>query len=634
MMLTELFSTLGDLLRACESFHMSNSSVSILLARLQDDALFKKIKDADLARLLGTIEEVQFAADAPIYQRGEPAHCLYLFNSGQAVITAESGKQVPMANLRCGEESAGGLSQFECTATAQSPMRGWRIPKSSLSTLVSAYPDIRANALLALSRYHGDAPVDIPVKRGSGISLFTRFELMGWFCALLLPIAIFLLGDRFNLSHQASIFSAILGCMVMLWVFSLVDEFVPPLIAVVACLFIGMVPSSVALSGFASPTLMTLLGVFALSATISASGLSYRAIMWLLLKLPDRAVWQQSALLSSGYVLSAITPSGNSRFALLLPLYRDMADGLRLPKAGLMTTGLMAATFSGAMLFSPMMSTSKGPNLTALSMLPVQIQEQFLGLFWLVAAAVAALLQTVLHLLAMHFIFNGSNPAPLPKDRITTQLGLLGPLTYPEKVAIMGFGFFMIGASTASWHHIQPSTIAGCVLLGLLLSGVFGKEEFRQKLDWPMIFFLLGIDSITRIMRELGLDLQLAEALSGIFGFVDGRIELFILAALVTTVVLRLALPTVAGMLVSLIILLPVAEANTIHPWICVFLTTVFSDIWFAGYQTGVYSQIKNAGLEADINKKLFMKYNHCMNFARVAIVFMSIPYWQWLGLL
>ena len=234
-MLTELFCTLNVLLRACDSFYMSKSSISLLLARLQSDSLFKKITDSDLARLLGTIEEVQFGADELIYHRGEPAHSLYLFSSGQAVITDESSKTASMANLRCGEESAGGLSHYQCTATAQSPMQGWRIPKSSLSTLVTTYPDLRANALLALSRYHGDTPINIVSKRGFGsIAPFTAFELLGWFCALLLPIAIFLLGERFNLSNQASIFSAILGCMVMLWVFSLVDEFVPPLIAVVA----------------------------------------------------------------------------------------------------------------------------------------------------------------------------------------------------------------------------------------------------------------------------------------------------------------------------------------------------------------------------------------------------------------
>ena len=37
----------------------------------------------------------------------------------------------------------------------------------------------------------------------------------------------------------------------------------------------------------------------------------------------------------------------------------------------------MASTFSGAMLFSAMLPTSKSANLTALAMLPAQLQAQF-----------------------------------------------------------------------------------------------------------------------------------------------------------------------------------------------------------------------------------------------------------------
>jgi di/tricarboxylate transporter len=614
---------------------MTTPSLHPFITRVRADTLLQHLSDAELARLLGTAEQVTFAPGEVIYQRGHATQGLYLFTQGEALLTSVAPEPIAMKHLRCGEEALAGLKHYLCQAVATSTLHGWHLPRAGLGELTQAHPEIRNNALLALSRYHGDKPVSSDAKRTPVVlNTLSRTELIGWICAIVLPLFIFMLGESLHLSDQASIFTAILTVAVVMWVFSLVDEFIPPLLAVVATLFIGLAPNSVALAGFASPTLMTLLGVFALSATISASGLSYRVIMWLLLKLPDRARWQQSALLLSGYVLSAITPSGNSRFALLLPLYRDMADGLRLPKRGVMGTGLMAAAFSGSMLFSPMMATSKAPNITALGMLPEQVQDQFQGLFWLAAAAVAALAQTLFHFVAMHLIFKGHNPLPLPKERISVQLQLLGPWSYAEKVALMGFVFFLVGASTVSLHHIPPALIAGCVLLGLLLSGVFGKENFRQKLDWPMIFFLLGMDSITRIMRYLGLDVQLAQALSSSYSFVDNSIVLFILAALLTTVVLRLALPTVAGMLVSAIVLIPVAQANGIHPWICIFLVAVFSDIWFAPYQIGVYSQIKSAGLDNDIDNQRFMYYNQWMNVARVAIVFVSVPYWYWLGLL
>jgi len=282
---------------------------------------------------------------------------------------------------------------------------------------------------------------------------------------------------------------------------------------------------------------------------------------------------------------------------------------------------------------SPMMSTSKSANIAAVNLLPAQIQEEFIGLFWLVAAALAAIGVTLIHSLVSGRMFAASESQPLPKPRIAQQLTLLGPLSTSEWLAIAGFLFFLVGAATYSWHHVPPSWLAGCVLVGLLLSGQFSKQDFRRQIDWPMLFFLLGVDSITRVMEYHGLQASLASAISGYFGFIDGRIELFILAALVTTLVIRLALPVTAGMLVSVVVLLPVADAHGIHPWICVFLTAMFSDIWFLPYQSSVYLQVLSQGFGESFDQPRFFRYNLWMNLARVVVAYASKPWWKWLGL-
>jgi hypothetical protein len=85
----------------------------------------------------------------------------------------------------------------------------------------------------------------------------------------------------------------------------------------------------------------------------------------------------------------------------------------------------MAAMFSGAMLFSPMMLTSKSCNLTVFAMLPTQVQEQFQGVFWLIAAAVALAVVTLTHVVAMRLSFAREPQTPLPKDRPREQQTLL-----------------------------------------------------------------------------------------------------------------------------------------------------------------------------------------------------------------
>jgi DASS family divalent anion:Na+ symporter len=460
-------------------------------------------------------------------------------------------------------------------------------------------------------------------------------EIIGWAMVLVMPPLVYVAMQAARFSVQSAIFAALLGATVLFWVFGLVDEFVPALVAVVAALIIGLAPPEVALAGFASPSLLLLLGVFALSAVISSSGLSYRLMTRLLLRLPDRPVWHQVSLLGSGYLLSPLMPSANARLSLLIPVYQDMAGGLRLPPKGPAITALLAATFGGALLFSPMMATSKSSNIAALNLLPAQVQAEFSGLFWLVAAAVAAIGVTVIHLLVLPRLFPAGPESALPKDQMRRTLAEMGPLKPQEWIAAGGFLFFLLGSATVGWHHVRPAYLAGCVLLALLLTGTLLRKDFQRQVDWPMIFFLLGIDSLMRIMGHLGLADALARAVDRRFDFVGGSVAVFIAVALAVTLAVRLVLPVTAGMLTAAIVLLPVAAAQGIHPWICVFCAAIFSDISFFRHQgTNGITQIRAAGLFEQADERGFLRYNLLMNAARVAVVFASIPWWERLGLL
>lgn len=605
------------------------------LESLQSSDLFGEYTPARLVRLLGAMEPASYAAGDVVLRAGEKADGIYLWERGRVRLETPTGKQVAAGAKACGEELAAGLQQCALTAIACEPVSGWLVPRAALQVFLQENPQCgqRAVALLA-SRLAGESlPITASPKASKKIPSASWVEVVGWTLTIVLPPLIYFLLIRAGGTVQAAVTAAICTAMILLWVFSLLDEFIPPLMAMVATLFIGLAPPAVALAGFSSPGLITLLGVFALAAIITASGLSYRVMLWLLLRLPDRPVFHQFVLLLGGYLLSPITPSGNNRLSLLLPLYRDMLEGLKLGRVSSAATALMAATFSGAMLMSPMMSTSKSANIAAVNLLPAQIQEEFIGPFWLVAAAVAAIGVTLLHAFVASRLFSASEAQPLPKHRIAEQLRVLGPLTSNEWLAVSGFLFFLVGAATYSWHQVPPSWLAGCVLVGLLLSGQFSKQDFRRQIDWPMLFFLLGVDSVTRVMDYHGLQTSLASTIEGYFGFIDGRIELFILAALATTLFIRLALPVTAGMLVAVVVLLPVASAHGIHPWICVFLTATFSDIWFLPYQSSVYLQVLSQDCGGTFDQPRFFRYNLWMNLTRVIVAYASIPWWNWLGL-
>lgn len=472
-------------------------------------------------------------------------------------------------------------------------------------------------------------PSGVPADKTSAVTI------AGWAALLLLPPAVYLLALASRLSTQSSIFAALLSATVLMWMFSLVDEFVPPLVAIVAALIIGLTPPTVALAGFSSPSMLLLLGVFALSAVISFSGLSYRLILRLLLRLPDRPFWHQAALLISGYLLSPLMPSANARLSLLKPVYKDMVAGLQLPRRGPAITALLASMFGGAVLFGPMMVTSKSSNIAAITFLPSQLQAEFGGFFWLVAAAVAAATITAAHLIVVRARFPTNSQATMSRGDVRQRLADMGPASPSEWVAAGSFVFFLLGIATVPWHHVKPPYLAGCVLLALLVTGTLGKRDFQRRVDWPMIFFLLGIDSLMRVMDHLGLAQALARVMRRWFDFIDGEVGLLLLATLLVTATLRLVLPVSAGMLTSIAILLPIATAQGINPWVVVFGAAVFSDMSFLPHQgTNGILQMRSGGLLDDVDQRGFQQYNLLMNAARVAAVYASIPWWTFLGLL
>lgn len=444
-----------------------------------------------------------------------------------------------------------------------------------------------------------------------------------------------LVGVGFAMAGYAAaiaLFAAILTITVVLWAFSLLDEFVPPLIAVLISLFIGLAPPSEALGSFASPTLFTLLGVFALAAAINFSGLGERFGLLLLLWLPNRPFLQQLGFLATGLALSPFVSSSNSRTALMLPLFESTARLLQLPPRGRAITALVAASFGGASLFSPMLATSKSASLIGLSLLPRQVQDTFLGLFWLQAAMVVVVVLLITQALLLRQLQGGVAATPLDRAALAAQLGQLGAISQEQWLVIAALAIFGLGLLTQSWHHIDVAWISGLTLVFLLVSGVLSKKRFREGLDWPVIFFLIGNGCLVNVMDYVGFSQVLGGLINRWLGFTSASIWLFIAACLVVTVAVRLVLPLNAGMLVAFVVLLPLAMAQGINPWVCLFLCNVFSDIWFLPYQNSAYIQLVSSCGE-QFDQPRFLTSKQWLNLAALLGITLSVPWWSRLGL-
>ena len=607
------------------------------LAALLLDPIFQAVPKASLARILPDLTSVNFEVGHTLYTAGATAETLFLVLDGEVALHSPQGKIHPLIGPRCGEESASDTANYVNTAIATTAVRALGIPRRALQALVKAHPALKTDLLLSLASHMAGemlarpAPPPKPIIR----SAVSPIKTLGWLLTLCLPLLVLEFGDGHGLSHNAVLFLAIFSATVCMWIFSLVDDYIPGLFSVLAVLITGLVPAPIVLSGFASDGFLMAMSTLALGTVVVTSGLSYRLMLNLLLRLPNHQFWHFVGLFGTGTLLTPILPTANGRIALVAPFLDDMIDSLRFEYAKAAANRLSVACFGGISIFSAMVMTSKSVNFAVYGLLSPQGQDHFQWITWLIASLVAAFVVLVLYGLGAAIWFRNTEIPQLPKTRVAQQISLLGALKPREWAAISGILFMVVGIVTSSIHKVQPPWLGFTMLFGLLLFGMLHKKEFKEKVDWTFLLYLSGVTGIVGAFNYLGIDKALGDAMPGLGSYMRSNFELFILLLFALINLVRLAVPINATIVILAAIFMPLADINGINAWVLGFIILLFAETWFLPYQCSYYLQLQELNKARGLyNEKSFLLFNALMNFTRLAAVYASLPYWKMLGLL
>jgi len=617
---------------------MSGAYTDVFVSPLLTDALFGRCRHAELARLLPHLTERRFETGNKVFNQGDAADSAYLLLEGTVELIFSGGSSAIVEGSLFGEESAAGLQSYIADAVAGTALRVLVIPREKLAVLVAAHAELRGDIqklLLARSRSEAYMPAPAEAVADKVADSGSWPEVIGWACAIALPALVLLLGGDWGLQRNAVMFLAVFAATVVMWVFSLVDEYVPGLFAVFAILVLGLAPPAQVLAGFSSDGFFLAMSILGLGTVIVASGLSYRFLLWLLLKLPNHPFWQSLGLLATGFMLTPLVPSINGRVALVTPLMLDMQEILGFRSGGHASTRLAVTAFTGASLLSAVFLTSKSVNFVVFGLLPAQVQDQFQWLYWCFAALVAAAVMLGIHLFASSLFFRSDEVPKISQRQVAAQLQLLGRMKGREWAALFGILAFMIGVATTSLHRIQPPWLALMILYALLLFGFLRKNEFKEKIDWPFLIYLAGLIGITGGFNAVGLDKWLASHLIGLGGFMRGNLELFLLALFAVLFVVRLAVPISATIVIAATVFMPLAEVHGVNSWVIGVAILILGEMWFFPYQCSYYVQFREiAGRNGTYDERAFLRYNVLMNAAKLLALYASLPWWKWMGLL
>jgi len=620
------------------------------VTRLLADPLLAQAAYADLARLVSYLEERQLLPGEALYQAGDTADNLYLLMDGDLLLTppGESPRQV--THRRAGEEAATECATYLASVTSPGGARLLVVPRAPLNNLLVARPLLRDSLWQSLTRTlaGGELAGEVDGRVASDASQSPKAspapapvavsdlkKVIGWLCTLVAPAVVLIMAPHWQLAPHAGHFLAIFAATVTMWIFNLVDEYIPGVFAMVATLAMGLVPIPVMLSGLASDGFLLAMSVLGLATVIVASGLSCRLILLILLKLPNTPFWHNTSLLLVGFLLTPMVPSINGRVALLVPFYRDMLEILRLKPKSLAANGLAITTFTAAGLLSAVFLSSKSVNFVVFGLLSDQAQDQFQWLEWLIAAAGTGFALVATFGLLAAWMFRGLPQVELSKPKVAAQLSLLGRLKTREWAAVFGVVIFMLGVASSSLHAIKPAWLGLAVLYALLLFGSLSKKEFREKVDWPFLLYLAGIVGLTAALNHLGLTQQLAAQLPELGAIMQHNFPLFIALLAGLIFLIRLAVPISATIVVLVTVLMPIADSHGVNPWIVGFIVLVLGEMWFFPYQCSYYLQFQKLTGHARLYEESgFLRFNWIMNGLKLLAIYVSIPWWKALGLL
>ena len=615
---------------------MPNSARAAL--HLTNDPIISKSLNESLARMVRKVHEKCFKAGETIYHAHGDANALFLIEKGTVELHTPEGKHITIDGTRFGEEAATDVPCYLSDAVAVTDVVVFRVPRTSLIGLNQFNPGHKAEFYFSLLANFGGEQV----RRASEAQSVHRkpknrdvIEVCGWALAILLPMAIMFFAGDFGINREVRTFLAIFSAAIVMWVFELVDEFVPGLFAVLILLAMGLAPPKVVLAGFASDGFFLAMSVLGLGTVVVLSGLGFRCLLWLLRYLPRTNAGHNFGLLLTGFFLNPVIPSINARTVLIAPFMIDMAETVKFQLRGKAATRLAIAAFTGATLFSAVFLTSRSINFVIYGMLSLQEQQHFSWVYWFFSALGTAVAMLVIYLAVISVWLRSPEKSMLSKQQIEVQLQLLGKIKQREWAAIAGIVIFFLGIVTTSLHNIQPPWVGMAILFGLLMFGYLNRREFREKTDWPGLIYLGTLVGVIGTFNYLGLDKWLTSHLTVLVEVLRSSFGLFVALLFGAIFVIRLAMPNTATVAICATIFMPVASQAGVNPWVIGFILLLFGDIWVFPYQCGHYQQFQELVREKNIyDEATFLKFNAFMNFVRLAGVYISIPFWRALGLL
>lgn len=291
---------------------------------------------------------------------------------------------------------------------------------------------------------------------------------------------------------------AIIALAVVFWAFDVLNAGITAVL-VLALLIISGVPSSVALSGYATGAFWILVSVLFFGTAMEKTGLARRISYRILLAFRPTYGGVLFAFMVIGFVLTFGIPSMTVRTAVMVPIAVALVRAVQLPLPSPGAAVIVLSAFEMAVLPGCALLTGAlwGPFVAGL------FTSAGFAVTWLEWARVLAL-PTVLWcgalLVANVLVLRPPAAAIMDKAVIRDEVRRLGPMGRVELVTAAIVALSVAAWATQPWHRVPAEAVGMVALAALFAAGVLQPPDIGTGIPWALAIFVGGMLSLTTVM--------------------------------------------------------------------------------------------------------------------------------------
>ncbi|KAF0221778.1 MAG: ABC-type branched-chain amino acid transport system periplasmic [Geobacteraceae bacterium] len=618
--------------------------------------LFSGLDRISLARLIPRLVKREAPEATLLVAEGDPGDCLYVIVSGLAkVYRLDGGEERELAILGAGD-CFGEMSLLRgeprsASVSAHTDLVLFQLTRENFDDLLRRHHSLGVHLAEVLAgrlaqaytessslphpaaTLAGDTPVP-PSSSGFAAALLQRREMRAVLLTLVGVLLAYPFLSRSGLPWRDLVLLELLLGATIAWGCNAFSYHAVAVSLPVLTVLCGAAGAEKAFAGFSSPSWFLVLGVFAVSAAISRTGLLYRLVLLMVHRFPRRYGAQTFALALAGLLLTPVIPSSNGRAVLSGPLVLNICEALGFSKDSPGAVGMGMATLLGFGHMSFMFMNGTATCFLALGLLPKEAAASISWGSWAFYALPLGIAYFAVSILLLLFMYRPVETKALPPEVIEAQLKALGKMTRKEKISLWVVVFSLLGFVTEPLHGINGAWVAMVSFLLLFVTSVLDEGAVRRDIDWNFLISFGALIGFGGVISASSIPGAAAASIGGIIGSITTSGWLFLPLVALTVYVLRLSLPLPAGLLVSILVFTPIAGTLGIHPFVIALVALVASNPFFVPFQNAVYQNFLESTEGKLFSHVQARRYSWAQLAAVLTAVVLSIPVWRLMGLI